>query len=419
MTKVKICDIIKKIFKGDFMDNYNLILNYAQANYKKMFREPDGLLKYKFIVPGSVYSNCLWDWDSWLTNIALRAFVKDDITEYEKGCVLNFLDHVGADGRMPIFITPQNEWYNFDGNSTTNIHKPCLAQHAAFIVESNNNDIEWLRPHFDKLLKFIDYYYNNQRHTCGLYYWINDCAIGVDNDPCTYYRPENSSASIYLNCLMYKELKAVCYLGELLGVDVSFYKNEAENLKTAVQELCFDEKDGMYYSADINLLPVDPNSTLHSGAPRHWDTLIQRIGCWSGFMTMWAGIATPEQAERMVKENLLDEKAFWAPYGVRTLSKYEKMYTIKKSGNPSCWLGPIWGISNYMVFDGLVKYGFTAEAKELATKTLELFGRDIAECGEPHEYYDPESGEPVNNPGFQNWNLFAIEMGQWLNENKD
>ncbi len=401
------------------MNNYDLILNYAKANYKKMFREPDGLLKYKFIVPGSVYSNCLWDWDSWLTNIALRAFVKEDISEYEKGCILNFLNHIDENGKMPIFITPEKAWYNFDGNSNSNIHKPCLAQHAAFIVKSNKGDVEWLRPHFDKLLKFIDYYYNNQRHTCGLYYWINDCAIGVDNDPSTYYRPENSSASIYLNCLMYKELEAVCYLGELLSVDISFYKNEAENLKTAVQELCFDEKDGMYYSADINLLPVDPNSTLHSGAPRHWDTLIQRIGCWSGFMAMWAGIATPEQATRMVKENLLDEKAFWAPYGVRTLSKYEKMYSIKKTGNPSCWLGPIWGISNYMVFDGLVKYGFIAEAKELATKTLELFGRDIAQCGELHEYYDPESGEGVNNPGFQNWNLFAIKMGQWLQENNN
>lgn len=401
------------------MDNYNLILNYAEKNYKKMFREPDGLLKYKFIVPGSCYSNSLWDWDSWLTNIALRAFVKEDISEYEKGCVLNFLDHIGEDGRMPIFITPQKEWYNYDGNPETNIHKPCLAQHAAFIVKSNNGDIEWLRPHFDKLLKFIDYYYHNQRHSTGLYFWINDCAIGVDNDPATYYRPAKSSASIYLNCMMYKELCDICYLGNLLGVDVAFYKQEAENLKAAVQQHCYDEKDGMYYSADLNLVPVDPNSTLHSGAPRHWDSLIQRIGCWSGFMAMWAGIATEEQASRMVKENLLDEKAFWAPYGVRTLSKYEKMYTIKKSGNPSCWLGPIWGISNYMVFDGLVKYGFNDEAKQLAQRTLTLFGDDIAKCGELHEYYDPETGAPVNNPGFQNWNLFAIEMGQWLKQIED
>ena len=397
------------------MNNYNLILNYAKENYKKMFREPDGILSHKFIVPGATYSNSLWDWDCWLTNIALRSFTEEDISEYEKGCIINFLEHMDDDGKIPIFITPTMEWYNFNGCFPSNIHKPCLAQHAEFIVKTNNNDVEWLGPYFDKILKFIDYYYNNQRHSSGLYYWINDCAIGVDNDPSTYYRPENSSASIYLNCLMYKELTAVCYLGNLLNIDVSFYEKEAENLLKTVRDLCFDEKDGMYYSADLNLLPVDPNSNLHSGAPRHWDTLIQRIGCWSGFMAMWAGIATPEQAQRMVKENLLDEKGFWAPYGVRTLSKYEKMYRIVKSGNPSCWLGPIWGISNYMVFEGLLKYGFIEEAKELAERNVKLFAQDIEKTGELHEYYDPESGEPINNPGFQNWNLLSIKMGIWLN----
>lgn len=270
------------------MDNItkNVIVTYARDNYKKMFREPEGQLKYKFIVPGSVYGKQLWDWDSWLTNVALRQFVTEDISEYE-----------------------------------------------------------------------------------------NDMAIGVDNDPSTFYRPVDSSGSIYLNCMMYKELEAVCYIGEILGVDVTVYKEEKEHLRKSVQEHSYDEKDGFYYSVDLNLLPIKENR--HAGAPRHWDCLIQRIGCWSGFLAMWSGIATKEQAERMVKENLLDEKAFWAPYGVRTLSKYEKMYVIKPSGNPSCWLGPIWGISNYMVFH-------------------------------------PESGEPIINPGFQNWNLLSLNMLAWL-----
>ena len=406
-------------FWGVFMKYYDLILDYAKSNYKKMFREPDGILKHKFIVPGAAYSNSLWDWDSWLTNIALRDFVTEDISEYEKGCIINFLEHMDERDRLPIYMLPTLEFYHCDNLTVTNIHKPCLAQHAAFLVKTYNDDAEWLRPYFDKMLKFVDYYYNNQRHESGLYFWINDCAIGVDNDPSTYYRPDNSSGSIYLNCLMYRELEDICYIGELLGVNVDFYKTESENLKNTVRDLCYDEKDGMYYSVDLNLLPINPDNIMHSGAPRHWNTLIQRIGCWSGFMAMWAGIATPEQAERMVKENLLDKKSFWAPYGVRTLSKYEKMYSIKKTGNPSCWLGPIWGISNYMVFDGLVKYGFNAEARELAEKTLKLFGDDIAKTGELHEYYDPESGEPVNNPGFQNWNLFAIKMGQWLKDNQD
>ena len=90
------------------------------------------------------------------------------------------------------------------------------------------------------------------------------------------------------------------------------------------------------------------------------------------------------------------------------------MYAIIKSGNPSCWLGPVWGISNYMVFEGLVRYGYVEEAKELCKKTIELFGKDILVNGEMHEYYDPETGEGVNNPGFQNWNLLVVNMISWL-----
>ena len=395
------------------MNNSEIIKNYATKSYRNMFREPDGQLKHKFIVPGSVYNNCLWDWDSWLTDIALHQFADGDIADYEKGCVINFLEHIREDGVIPIVIAPAYEMPAH--GAETNSHKPCLAQHAAFIIKNNGGDAEWLRPHFGEMLRYIDYYINNCRHESGLYFWIDDCAIGVDNDPCTFYRPKKSSGSIYLNCLMYKELEAVSYIGRLLGIPVEKYEKERENLKAAVREHCYDEKDGMYYSVDLNLVPVDPASSLHKGAPRHWSCLIQRIGCWSGFLALWAGIATNEQAERMVKENLLDKKSFWAPYGVRTLSKYEKMYTVKASGNPSCWLGPVWGISNYMVFRGLVKYGFNSEARELAEKTINLFAKDITECGEMHEYYDPETGTPVINPGFQNWNLLSINMSAWLN----
>lgn len=400
----------------DTNTDYELIQDYARKNYTKMFREPEGLLGHKFIVPGSCYSNCLWDWDSWLTNIALRQFVTDDISDYEKGCILNYLNHVDPSGRIPIVILPEYTMPDLKTEKDTNIHKPCLAQHAAFITSINEGDPTWLVPWFDRLCEFFLYYYRNCRHSTGLYFWNNDYAIGVDNDPSTFYRPPHSSGSIFLNCMMYMELRALSWLGKQLGKDVTFFIQEADLLKRAVRNCCYDEKDGFYYSVDLNLLPIDPNSFLHSGAPRDWDFLIQRIGSWSGFLAMWSGIATQEQAERMVRENLLDPRSFQAPYGVRTLSKYEKMYTVKPTNNPSCWLGPVWGISNYFVFRSLVKYGYTAEAEELAKKTLSLFSHDIRACGEMHEYYDPETGKPIINPGFQNWNLLALNMGAWLTQ---
>ena len=405
---------------GTIHEYASAIIDYTKQHYKKCFREPAGNLKYRYIVPGSGYGDQLWDWDSWLADLSIGILAKDDgISEYETGCILNFLRFVDENGWTPIFIQPEKTSEVLLGGKKTNSHKPCLAQHALFVSRNNGNDASWLEEYFPKLELYLDYYENNCKHESGLYFWIDDFAIGVDNDPCTFYRPERSSASIFLNCFMYKEFLAMVGLSEMLckKAEAEKYKAKANELYNAVQNECWDERDGFFYNVDINLTPINPDEWLHKGAPRHWTGLIQRIGVWSGFLAMWAGIATKEQAERMVKEHYLDEKTFYAPYGVRSLSKMEKMYTVKASGNPSCWLGPIWGIVNYVVFEGLKDYGYINEAKELCRKTITLFGRDIIDNGAMHEYYDPETGEGVMNLGFQNWNLLSINMYNWLCEN--
>lgn len=425
----------------DSMSTYiSLIKKEIYGNYKGMFREPGGALKYPYITPGSSsYANDLWDWDSWLSNIALRQILSDvgtekdkkDAIQYEQGCVLNYLSYTEFDGYMPMLVAkksdpkiikPQNIY-------ATNMHKPVIAQHAAFLTQVNYGNAEWLREQFSLMQAFINNYQSHHRHQpTGLYYWQDDLAIGVDNDPSTFFRPNGSSASIFLNCLMYKELKAMVYLAERLQLaDISReYAQAAEDLKKAIQENCWDEKDGYYYSVDINLKPVTNEPSiifgqkfiLHSGFPRAYHCLIQRIGVWSGFMAMWAGVATQEQAKRMVEENLKDARTFNAAYGVRTLSKLEKMYSVRASNNPSNWLGPIWGISNYLTFRGLVKYGFDQEAKDLAAKTILLFGKDYQQTGALHEYYEPDTGAPVLNKGFQNWNYLVLNMINWYKGTK-
>ena len=254
--------------------------------------------------------------------------------------------------------------------------------------------------------RYIQYYKKYMFHEkTGLYFWINDTAIGVDNDPSVFYQPDCSCASIYLNCLMYQELLAMDYIAALLGKEYSEYKKQADSLEAAINSSLWDERNGNYYSANLNLKPINTSVWLHSGMPRHWHSVIQRIDSWSGFMAMWAGIATQKQAKRMVEENMFNSRLFYSDFGICTLAKTEKMYCIVKSGNPSCWLGPIWGISNYICYRGLMKYGFKKEAEDIAFKTIRLFGEDLLRTSELHEYYHPDTGEGVNNPGFLNWNL--------------
>lgn len=422
------------------VDKYKSICK--QNIYKEihgMYRKAGGALKYPFLAPGSnQYLDMLWDWDSWLSDVALRQILKDKGTakdsiqalEYEKGCVLNALSYGGMDGWIPIWIernAPNREEMLKKRNPwKSNMHKPTIAQHAAFIVKNMNGDAEWLREDFYYLQAFESKYMNWHRDKAtGLLYWETDEAIGVDNDPSTFYRPHESSGSIFLNALMYKELLAMAYLSECLKLDEisASYSKEAEQLKKSVLENCWDQRDRFYYSVDLNLLPVEKPDIkalnpgdlyLHVGQPRNYDCLIQRFDVWSGFMAMWAGIATKEQAADIVARHYRDTTRFNAPAGVRTLSPLEKMYNVKASGNPSSWQGPIWINVNYLVFRGLVKYGYTDDARELAEKTVVLLGRDFERFGALHEYYIPDNGEPVLNKGFQNWNFLVLNMIAWL-----
>ena len=120
----------------------------------------------------------------------------------------------------------------------------------------------------------------------------------------------------------------------------------------------------------------------------------------------------------MVEENLLDGNAFWAPYGIRSLSKYEKMYRIVGTGNPSSWQGGVWILSNYFIFKGLLNYGYTQEGEVLARKTIALLEKDYEENKAFHEYYHPETGEGVFNKGFSSWNALVANMIAYL-ENKE
>ena len=396
----------------------DLIREYSKNSYFKLTREPMKHLKYPFIVPGAVYKYQLWDWDSWLTDVAIRQIISDnggegeaEFFECEKGCILNFLEHTDENGKMPIVIDGDHELFFMV--TAKNAHKPCLAQHLAFILQQTDNDTSWFADKTDKLEAYIDWYRRTSRHApTGLYVFLDDTAIGVDNDPCTFFRPNGSTASVYLNVLMYKELRAMAYIMEALGncEKADEYDIEAAELKDAINDHLYDEKCGMYFSADVNLEPINPDRFLHSGKPRHWDCLIMRIDSWAGFMALWAGIAAPERAARVIEENMLNENTFFGECGIRSLSRLEKMHANWQSNNPSCWLGPMWVNANYMCFRALLNYGYFEEAKALAETIVTVLGRDIEGCGEMHEYYHPDTGEGIHGQGFQSWNLLVNNM---------
>ncbi|MDN3496853.1 trehalase family glycosidase [Planococcus sp. APC 4015] len=407
-----------------------LLVDHVHTHTEQMTREPSGILAHPYTVPSApdspYYSDALWDWDSWFISVVMGQVELDTdqpgrFGSFEEGTIRNFLDHTDEDGVMPILLKPGGPLLHGDPSRAAgfsqNMHKPVIAQQAALLA-GRRGSAEWLRDDIPILERFLERYLESHVDAAtGLAYWQTDFAIGVDNDPSVYYRPDRSTASIYLNSLLYREMLALGSLLEDLDrlPDAHRWRGRAQDLADAITTHLWDERDGTFYSADLALRDIDPDDWLHRGAPRTWSSVLLRVDNWSSFLPLWAGFATQEQAERM-RERYLERRTFRANFGVRTLSRLEKQYNLRASNNPSNWLGPVWGISNYLVFRGLLKYGFIDDARELAEETVRLFGQDLERTGGLHEYYNPDTGEPIMTRGFQNWNFLVLTMIAWLED---
>jgi putative isomerase len=408
-------------------DAVQRLTRYFHENAPRLLREAQGYLRYKSIspsLPHSQYSTELWDWDTlWTTqgllhvasaahDVSLRA----QIIEHAKGSLLNFLDHQAADGRVPMLITVSNPdpLHCLEGSAPhkENQAKPVLAQLALLI--SREIGYDWLRPHFHRLLQFFESWTaNNLSHT-GLLVWGDDVAIGNDNDPTTFGRPFFSSANLLLNSLWYQDLLAAADLAEHLGLspEAADLQERARKAGTAIQKCCWDPRDQFFYTADVQC--VDRRAELIPNVPRgmgmSWDSLPLRIQTFTGFLPLWCGIATREQAHTLVEVHYKNPKTFGAKSGVRSLSAQETMYSLARSTNPSNWLGPVWIIVNYLVWSGLKRYGMDEEANRLAHKTIRILSGDLARTGSLNEYYHPDTGEPLSHRGFMDWNLLVLAM---------
>jgi putative isomerase len=240
----------------------------------------------------------------------------------------------------------------------------------------------------------------------------------MDNDPATFGRPRFSTANMFLNSFMVMEIHSMAKILKSLGREdrVEAYREKADRLQDAIRKECYDPKDRFYYSVDVDI-KTRAYDWFHKGLGVFWNTLPIKIQTWTGFLALYANIATKEQAEDIVRLHIENKTTFCSDFGIRALARDEKMYNLDVTNNPSNWLGPIWLVVNYAVFRGLLNYGYRKEAQDLCKKTLLLLGEDYEKTGSLHEYYNPETGEPIMNPGFLNWNMLALNMVKELEEN--
>lgn len=393
--------------------------NFIKEHWRKSMNEPTGILKYKFLDPAADYRGQLWDWDSFFCGMALLD-VYDDTADYIEGCVKNFIENQASDGSIPYMIDVGEEKdFSYalpvlsreprSSDSDLNSAKPLLAQ-MAMLVYKKKSDTAFLKEVYTGLKKHIMHWETTQTAQNGLFVWRSCRGSGTDNHPAVYGRPLNSSAGVDVNCFMFLEYKAMASIAVLCGdvYNQKEYTEKARLLGERINKTMWDPIDGLYYHIDVlSKKPMLPKQEISWSVPMKFRT-------WTCFIPMYTGIAPKEYAHRMVSEHIMNENEFWSDYGVRTLAKNEPMYTTAEMSNPSNWQGPIWILSSYIIYKGLLNYGYVNEAKRLCENLLANLIRDIEENGAMHEYYNPETGKSNINLGFMNWNALAGIMADEL-----
>jgi len=227
------------------------------------------------------------------------------------------------------------------------------------------------RTHYDRILEYyitqeiagLDAYYDSASGFTESFYQGDrsmresgfDCShrFGLFNLEITQYLP------VCLNVLLYQMEQDIAQIHQILREKSlgKIWSDRAIKRSQIINQLMWDERAGLYF---------DYSFVTHQRSQYEFATT---------FYPLWAGIASQKQAEKVV-ENL---SKFLAPGGLLT--------STNVTGNQ--WDAPFgWAPLHLMTVQGLSRYHYLSQAKDVAQRFITLVVREFEKSGAIVEKYD-------------------------------
>jgi len=202
---------------------------------------------------------------------------------------------------------------------------------------------------------------------------------GMDNSAThdeAVYQPETRTLSTFdlgINCALALDAEMLSNMASVLGYhdDAREFAEAAARSRTLISEELWDDKRKIF-----------ANRQRKGGFVRSLSP--------TSFYPLLCGAATQEQASHLL-EHLKDEKTFAGPYPLPNATRDDPAFA-----DNVYWRGRIWPNVNYMVWLGLRRYGFLAEAKTLADQSHALFMQSWESRRIAAENYNATTGEPMD-----------------------
>lgn len=377
---------------------------------------------FQYTVPSPDSYPYQWLWDSCFHAIILNYFNPEDAKkellslvakQFENGMIPHMIYWQGRNDRdnknLPLV--------NWGKNDTSTITQPPMLAYASLKVYQADNDKNFLEQIYPGIRKFYQYLIlqrdPHHRNLAGI---INPDESGEDNSPrfdnvlelsykqtieenfkkrlklieknktCNFDAPRCMRNFFWVkdvpfNAILMENLLCQGRIAEILGNarDAEFFKNQAEDIKAAMRKLMLE--DAIFWST------FGP------------DYRKIKVITWAIFGPLFADIATPEEAENLVKNYLLNAKKFYLPFMVPTVPNDEPSFDPE-----GFWRGPVWMATNWFIFKGLKKYGYHKEAQGILDSSLALLEKSGF-----REQFNPLTGEGLGAHNFT-WGGLVLDM---------
>ncbi len=315
----------------------------------QVFHESLTMLAYVFMDPAGAMNS---------QRVYMERQRPDGYINYRTGPYLN--ETIPENGQL----TTSAPWFNWEN----------------WEIYKVSGDKDFLKQAYESGKRFYNYYTGNRdSDNDGLCEWganavlecVRDARVAVWDE---VGDPVNFEAAD-CNMMLVSEAKSLSAMAKELGMndEAENWNLDAEKRTDLINKYMWDPVTGFYY----NINKKDNSFTFKTKDDLKRKEII-------AFLALWSGVADKKQADLLVS-HLTNPAEFWRKYGVPTLSAEDSYY------NPiGYWNGPVWVQWNYLVFRGLLNYGYKNEARELAERVMENMIHQLKTDHWFWEFYSPD-----------------------------
>jgi hypothetical protein len=309
-----------------------------------------------------------------------------------------------ACGFVPNFVSPC-------GFQSRDRSQPPVGSLSALMIYKRHKEAWFLEAIFDDLLTW-NRWWPKHRLVDGLLAWgshpyepvvgnggevstVNErfgaaLESGLDNSPMYDGIPFDPDRHVLLlqdvglNALYVRDCEDLAEIADILGrpAEAVELRGRCEAFRRGMQRL-WDETTGLFLNRRTDTGAFSPRLS-----PTH-------------FYPLLAGVATPEQARRMIEEHFSNPAEFGGEWIMPSCARNDPAYPEQ-----NYWRGRIWAPMNFLVYLGLRRYNLPDARRTLVAKSQALLLKEWREQGHVHENYCADTGQGCNSESsdaFYHW----------------